>query len=494
MKPDNTEALNPTFKDQPFIEATIPKATITAHHQIFKKLLAQVENVDFRVLADLKEGDKLTNAHYRITIAEHLKKLAEKNHWGLCRNQDFIYAYNSFFWSLIDSDEMKSFLGEAAEKMGLPWEKAKDYKFRDELFKQFLQTAHPPRQQKKDIVVIPLLNGTFEIQNSLKKLRAFDRDDFITYQLNFEYNPNAVCPIFDKYLSEVLPDGSSRQVLAEFLGWVFTTGIKLEKTLLLCGPGANGKSVFFEVVSALLGPDNISSYSLHSLTNDTGYYRAMLANKLVNYASEINGNLEASLFKQLVSGEPVEARLPYGQPMIIHDYAKLVFNTNQLPHDVEHSNAFFRRFLIIPFNVIIPNDKQDIGLARKIIDNELSGVFNWALSGLDRILVNRKFTECKAAREALDQYRKESDSVAMFIDENDYIPSEEKEYEPLKDLYDRYRGYCSDDGYRPVSKQNFRKRLQMVFGTGVVNRITIGNVVYLSRKKPVSATSPTMSL
>jgi hypothetical protein len=58
-----------------------------------------------------------------------------------------------------------------------------------------------------------------------------------------------------------------------------------------------------------LGIDNVSSYSLQSLTNDNGYFRAKLANKLVNYASEINGKLEASIFKAMVSGEPVEARL-----------------------------------------------------------------------------------------------------------------------------------------------------------------------------------------
>jgi putative DNA primase/helicase len=478
MKPDNTEAvsLEPAFKDQPFIEATIPKATTTAHHKIFEKLLAQVEKVNFHELAGLKEGDKLTNAHYRIKIVEHVIHLAEKNQWGLCRNQDFLYAYNGCFWSLIDEDEMKSFLGKAAERMGLPWEKAKDYKFRDELFKQFLQTAHLPRQQKKDIVVIPLLNGTFEIKNNLKKLRAFDRNDFVTYQLPFEHNPNATCPIFDRYLSEVLPDESSRLVLAEFLGWVFTTGIKLEKTLLLCGPGANGKSVFFDVVSALLGLDNISSYSLHSLTNDTGYYRAMLANKLVNYASEINGNLEASIFKQLVSGEPVEARLPYGQPMIIHDYAKLVFNTNQLPHDVEHSNAFFRRFLIIPFEVIIPEARQDISLSRRIIDNELSGVFNWALSGLDRVLLNRRFTECNAAREALEQYRKESDSVAMFIEESGYKPSTTS-YILSSEAYRQYRGYCTDAGNKAVSRQNFRKRLKSL---GIESeKRNVGNVIFI---------------
>ena len=113
---------------------------------------------------------------------------------------------------------------------------------------------------------------------------------------------------------------------------------------MLHGTGANGKSVFFEVVSALLGTNNVSNYSLQSLTNDNGYFRARLANKLVNYASEINGKLEASIFKQLVSGEPVEARLPYGQPFVLRDYAKMIFNINQLPKDVEHTNAFFRRF------------------------------------------------------------------------------------------------------------------------------------------------------
>ncbi len=119
---------------------------------------------------------------------------------------------------------------------------------------------------------------------------------------------------------------------------------------------ANGKSVFFEVVNSLLGgEENVSSYSLQSLTNDNGYFRAMLGNKLVNYASEINGNLETAIFKQLVSGEPVEARLPYGEPFTLTNYAKLIFNCNELPKDVEQSNAYFRRFLIIPLMLLFLN-------------------------------------------------------------------------------------------------------------------------------------------
>ncbi|MBA3766831.1 MAG: DNA primase, partial [Acidobacteria bacterium] len=66
----------------------------------------------------------------------------------------------------------------------------------------------------------------------------------------------------------------------------------------------------FDVINALLGVENIANYSLTSLSHE--YHRAKLANKLLNYSSEISTRLEADIFKRLTSGEPVEARLPYG--------------------------------------------------------------------------------------------------------------------------------------------------------------------------------------
>ena len=147
-------------------------------------------------------------------------------------------------------------------------------------------------------------------------------------------------------------------------------GLVAFPTETVYGLGANGKSVIHDIVRALIGPENISSYSLQSLTNNTGYQRAEIANKLVNYASEINTNLEATYFKALVSGEPIEARIIYGRPFIIENYAKFIFNCNELPFAPEHTLAFFRRFLIIPFEVTIPPERQDKDLANKIINNE----------------------------------------------------------------------------------------------------------------------------
>jgi len=515
--------LNPVFDDlnNPatilnHVEELKSKSEATPHAEILHQLIEQFEPLDFEVLAfpqaeklreQLEQLDrKLTNPdgslntdkaldrdreqwkdlkkqldklklnlkHYLVLSIENALQFAEKNRWGLCKNHDFIYLYNGTFWAEIDKETFQKFLGEAAEQMGVAKFSARFYQFREQLFKQFLATAYlPTPESNKDTVLINLQNGTFEISPQGTKLKPFDRSDFITYQLPFEYNPQAKAPLFEAYLSKVLPDLERQRVLAEYLGFVFikhgSNAPKEEKALILYGTGANGKSVFFEVVNALLGADNVSSYSLQSLTNDNGYFRAKLANKLVNYASEINGNLEASIFKQLVSGESVEARLPYGQPFILKQYAKLIFNCNELPKDVEHTNAYFRRFLIIPFDVTIPPQEQDKNLHTKIIEKELSGVFNWVLQGLKRLLEQKKFSDCEAAQQAIEQYKIESNSVQMFLNENEYKGSFTN-YKLIKDLYPEYRAFCIDDGMPPFKKTNFIKQLRAL--SLVVDRVS----------------------
>jgi putative DNA primase/helicase len=496
------------------------KPEATPHGKILNQLLSQIKPIDFQALAfpdsrqlktileglkarlkaepeneTLKEQidelkDKLAKfkvgqSHYLVLSIENVLLLADKNLWGLCRNHDFIYLFNGTFWTETDKNSFQKFLGEAAEYQTVPIFSARLYLFREKLFRQFLDHAYLPTPEiNNNTVLINLQNGTFEINPQGTKLRPFDRSDFITYQLPFEHNPNAKAPIFEAYLNRVLPDIERQKVLAEYLGYVFvkhgSKALKEEKALVLYGTGANGKSVFFEIVNALLGVENVSSYSLQSLTNENGYFRAKLANKLVNYASEINGNLEASIFKQLVSGEPVEARLPYGQPFNLKQYAKLIFNCNELPKDVEHTNAYFRRFLIIPFDVTIPPQEQDKQLHIKIIENELSGVFNWVLDGLNRLLLQKRFSECEAAKKAAEQYRIESDSVQMFLSEYEYSVSATSET-PLKELFNEYRNYCNESGFKACSLRTLADRLRNAgFET---ERKSFGTTVFAARKR-----------
>ncbi len=211
------------------------------------------------------------------------------------------------------------------------------------------------------------------------------------------------------------------------------------------------------------------------MNQDTTGLRLLI--KLVNYASEINGNLEAARFKALVSGEPIEARRPYGQAFILENYARLIFNSNELPRDVEHTQAFFRRFLIIPFTVTIPEDRQDKELSKRIIENELPGVFNWILEGLQRVSTQRNFSYCEAAERELLKFRKESDSVEMFLDERNY-KSDQDNYMSIKEIYTDYRAFCFEDGFKPVGKTKFNRRLE---NQGIlIERKAVGMVAYLS--------------
>ena len=463
------------------VKATQQRFEALEHKLVLSSLLEKINKVDFRELAELEdEKETLKKKHFLVSSIEQLLKLARINHWGLVKKDVFTYLYNGAYWDLLSEDSLKNFLGKAAEKMGIDKFDSRLYSFRDQLHKQFLCTAHLPEpDHPENQVLINLQNGTFEVSPSGGKLRNFNKEDFITYQLPFKYDPEAQAPLFEAYLNRVQPDQDRQFILAEYLAYVFTRHLKLEKTLLLYGTGANGKSVFFEIVNALLGKQNVTSYSLQSLTNETGYFRAKLANALVNYASEINGKLETSIFKQLVSGEPVEARLPYGDPFTLEKYARLIFNCNELPKEVEYTNAYFRRFLIIPFEVTIPESEQDKELCNKIIKDELSGVFNWVLAGLERLLIQKRFTESQAVKEQLEQYRRESDSVQMFLDEVEYKPSQNL-YKPLKDVYAGYRVFCLDNGFKVTSSRTFSQRLRNLGFK--MERKNYGNAVYVEKK------------
>lgn len=170
--------------------------------------------------------------------------------------------------------------------------------------------------------------------------------------------------------------------------------------------------------------------------------------------------MEDDMLKKLVSGEPVPARYKYGQPFTMRDYAcKLMFNCNTLPNEMERTHAYFRRLLIIPFNRIFHESEQNINLAQEIIASELSGVFNWILGGLNRLLEQGRFTESEVVRQQMEEYRKESDSVALFLDDRGISFGVDKTV-PLSTMYLDYSDFCKEYGFRPLSVINMAKRLR----------------------------------
>lgn len=435
----------------------LTRVTIKLHKEILEEFIEQIESVDFRESLGLKADEKIQQKQLVVLVIDELLRVMNQKDFGLCSRDGFIYLFNGAFWKPIDKEEFRFFLGKVAEKLGVDEIEAKHYQFREHLLKQFFASANLPKITEDDAVLINLQNGTIEITETINQ-REFRTDDFLTYQLSFSYDSNAECPQFEKFLEEVLPDKASQNIIAEFIGYCFTRNLKLEKCLFLYGTGANGKSVIFEIVCALFSRENITSFSIDNLSEE--HNRALITNKLLNYSSELGSRriFDSDNFKKMVSGEPIQCRLKYGNSFESKRYAKLVFNCNELPRDVEHTEAFFRRFLIIPFNVMIEESRQDKELAQKIIEAELSGIFNWVLCGLKRLLENKRFTQSETVNRALQEFRQNADSVKSFLIEENYAESED--FTIAKSLYSDYKLFCQENGYRMLGRINFNKCLQ----------------------------------
>lgn len=411
---------------------------------------------------------KVPRTLYIVAIIEELKIAGDQYGWSMAQQDGMLYLFNGIYWVRMEDSEIKNFIARAAVKLGYysPAD-AMTCGFEDASFKQFMTSSYLATPViNASVVLINLQNGTYEVTERGGVLREHRKEDFITYCLPFAYDATATAHLFTKYLNRVLPDVSSQKVLQDFHGYIFTKNLKLEKSLILFGGGQNGKSVQYEITSALLGEHNVSTKSLGDLVNnDSGNdNRAKLKDKLVNYGSEISsGNIYVDILKRLVSGEPVSAREKYKTSFDLRNNCKFIFNANKLPANIEHSEAYFRRFLIIPYDQTIPDSEKDPELHTKIINNELPGVLNWALEGLSRLLVNKKFSECTASKDALDLYKKESNSVAMMVEDEGFVDGRraDKDYRvPTLSLYSIYRDYCSESGLRSLSKNNFSKELK----------------------------------
>ena len=396
-------------------------------------------------------------------IIDNLLVISEKKGISLGTINNLPYYFNNYYWELVTEDFMKDYLSKVAEKSGIKHFQATKNKIKEDLYKQFISTSKTPTSENRSSkVMINMLNGTFIYEENKYEFRKFHSEDMLTYQLPFEYNPKAKAPVFLQYLNEVMPEKEAQFVMSEYIGYIFAKHLKLEKCLVLVGSGANGKSVFGDIVYALLGKKNVTSFSLGNLCDKSGYYRAEIGHYLLSYSSEMGGkNCDPDLVKQLISNESVSARSPYGKPITVTNYCRFMFNANILPKDIEQSYGYFRRFMFLMFDVTIPEEKRNPNLAKTIIETELSGVFNWVLEGLDRLITKKTFTSSPKIETAFAKVKRESNSVALFVDEHGY-KSSQSEFQDSKTFYSNYSDYCKETGYHSVSKIEFLRRLEQL--------------------------------
>lgn len=249
----------------------------------------------------------------------------------------------------------------------------------------------------------------------------FGRGIHTDYMRPFAFRRDAKCPVWRRFLDEVMPDEDEQRCLQEFFGMCFLdrSQLSVEKFAIFVGTGSNGKSVVFDVVKSVIGKDRVSYLSPDQLMNEKQV--VSVVGKRLNFAPDIRkGASFDSALKALSSGQDVAGWRLYSGTTVIK-CPPLVFALNEMPRFRDVTGAFFRRVMLFSFDVTIPQERQDRSLAARIIEEESSGVFLWMMEGLWRLQSRRgEFTYCEKMASNLEalkrRVRNEENPVLQYLE------------------------------------------------------------------------------
>lgn len=321
---------------------------------------------------------------------------------------------------------------------------------------------------------ICLQNGVLDTESM--EMLPHCREFYQSIQLPFSYSPEATALEWARFLTELEFQPDTLDRLQEWAGYCLVPDTRIEMCLFLHGEGSNGKSTFLETITKMLG-DNCSAVEPQELMERFQLLR--IRGKLVNCCADISTQkIFSEKFKNIVSGELVESDVKHKNPVTFRPFARHLFSANNLIVTKDRSYGFFRRFDVLHFCKIFDKEVRDEGLKSRIWENELPGVFNWALVGLNRLRRNKwKMTPSAEFTAAHDEFKRESNPVQMFIEECctliDWAYLERKEIAVeqwqayIKDnsvncrqFREAYVTYCQERGYIPLSDVKLGKEVK----------------------------------
>lgn len=322
--------------------------------------------------------------------------------------------------------------------------------------------AEPPRDR------INCRNGILDLETMT--LEPHSPDFLSPVQVGAAYDPEATCPAIERFLGGVLAEDLV-PVAIELAGYLVTPDNRLQTAVMLLGEGANGKSVFLELLRRLIGPQNVSNVALQHL-DEHRFAAAELEGKLANIFADLDARaLQSSgIFKSITGNDPIMAERKNRDPFHFTPYARLLFSANEPPGTPDSTDAFFRRWLILPFERRFDGNNADRSLIDKLsTPQELSGLLNLGLAALPELRARGAFRTAKSAQAAADRFRVDSDSVAGFIADSCEIGPEQSV--ARSSLFDAYKNWCFESNRKPLGKQRFNRRVEARYPSATVGPV-----------------------
>jgi putative DNA primase/helicase len=247
-----------------------------------------------------------------------------------------------------------------------------------------------------DVQVLPEQPSAelINLENGLLRVRTLElmahAPEFLSaIRIPIAYDPEAKCPEIDKFIGEVFPEDGV-PLAWEILGDLLTPDRSVQKAICLLGEGGNGKSAFLDLATQFVSAENVCHLSLQRLESDR-FSASRLCGKLANICPDLPSERLASsaMFKAITGCDRITAEIKYRDSFEFTPFARLVFSANRLPASDDASQAFFDRWLIVPFPNRFRQTRREtprrILQARLCARGELSGALNNALQGLERV-------------------------------------------------------------------------------------------------------------
>jgi len=315
--------------------------------------------------------------------------------------------------------------------------------------------------EKVPINIIPFENGGYNL--TTQKLEEFKPEWNFKTKLNAKFIKGASCKEFKKYIQKTLyPE--DLDLMQELFGFCLYRKYFLKKGFIFVGDKNTGKTTLINILVALIGIKNCSGLSLQKIGIGKPFDLCSLYNKYLNFYDDLSSKdlIENAGFKIACGGGYITAEKKFGDLFQFMNFAKLIFATNKIPpiKDLD-DEAHFIRNIIFQFDNEVSENEIDTNLSEKLSsEKELSGIVNWALEGLKRILKNQKFSYNKSIEEIKSIMCRSGNPLFSFVE--DVLQQKEGGIITKEQMFEIYKVYANERKISPLSKEQLGRQLQKI--------------------------------
>ena len=198
--------------------------------------------------------------------------------------------------------------------------------------------------------------------------------------------PAQSCARWLRFLDEITGGDSALQgYLRRLAGYCLTGSTKEQVFAFLHGQGANGKSVFLQVIAAVMGSYAMTAAPGTFMKRRGDRHLTELAglkgSRLVIVAeTEGGGAWDEERIKQVTGGEMIRANFMHRDHFEFRPEFKLIIAGNHRPALASTGEDMRRRLHLVPFVVTIPAERRDPDLLSKLLE-ERDGILGWMIEG-----------------------------------------------------------------------------------------------------------------